>query len=43
MFALLWFSGIGDDTSMRDIGWTYVFIILGLVFIVVQVRKLIKE
>ena len=29
--GLLWFEGIGWDTSVRDIGWTYV--LMGLAFL----------
>jgi hypothetical protein len=42
MVALLWFSGIDGDTKMRDIGWCYVFIILGVFFAVRQITEFRK-
>lgn len=42
MLALLWFSGINGDTSMRDIGWSYVFIIVAIIVAIKTVRDYIK-
>lgn len=36
---LLWLSGIGWDTPLRDIGWSYVFLaglVIALVHLVVR-------
>jgi hypothetical protein len=43
VFSLLWFSGINGDTAINDIGWTYVVLALLIIFIIQQIRQLIKE
>lgn len=37
--SLLWFHGISGNTSMRDIGWSYVVIAACLIFVVVELFR----
>lgn len=34
MADLLWFSGITFDTPMRDIGWTWLFLIVAVLALI---------
>lgn len=43
MFGLHWFHGITMDTQVSDIGWTYVFLGLCFLFIIVGIVDLIKH
>lgn len=44
MFGLLWFSGIKfDETSVRDIGWSYVILIVCIILIVRAILLMRKD
>lgn len=43
MFALLWFSGIGWDTSMSDVGWVYVILVVLVLVFIYNVVQLWRE
>lgn len=43
MLSLLWFSGINFDTPIGDIGWTYVVLLLLIVFVIYMCIKLVRE
>lgn len=43
MIGLLWFKGITWDTSVREIGWMWVLLVVGLVFLIKHTISFIKE
>jgi hypothetical protein len=39
---LLWFSGITWDTPLRDIGWSYVFVLALIVLLIYCIKQVGK-
>lgn len=43
MTGLLWWSGIGWHTQIRDIGWTWVLLVVAVIVLVVATVQLVRE